>query len=149
QFSQACRSVGGDGAICHVAGGERGAGGLSGGDGDRVADYGMPAAVESVDHFIFTLNCSDALNLGIKGLVYPGRGGHAICTEIDHNSILRPLNALADAGRLEQTRVPIDPITGLIDPDAIAAAIRSDTRLIAVTHASNVTGTLQPVREIG
>lgn len=104
---------------------------------------------ENCDHFIFTLNCSDALNLAIKGIFHGDGGGHAICTEIDHNSILRPLNALADAGRLEQTRVPIDPITGLIDPDAIAAAIRPDTRLIAVTHASNVTGTLQPVREIG
>src|ERR1700677_3581036 len=104
---------------------------------------------ENCDHFIFTLNCSDALNLAIKGILHGDAGGHAICSQIDHNSILRPMNALADAGRLEQTRVPIDRITGLIDPDAIAAAIRPETRLIAVTHASNVTGTLQPVREIG
>jgi cysteine desulfurase/selenocysteine lyase len=104
---------------------------------------------ESSDHFIFTLNCSDALNLAIKGLIYPGRRGHAICTEIDHNSILRPLNALADDDRVEQTRISIDPKTGLVDPDAIRKAIRPDTALIAVTHASNVTGTVQPIREIG
>jgi cysteine desulfurase/selenocysteine lyase len=104
---------------------------------------------ENCDHFIFTLNCSDALNLAIKGIFHSKMRGHAICSRIDHNSILRPLNALADEGRIEQTRVPIDPETGLVDPDAVAAAIRPDTRLIALTHASNVTGTLQPLREIG
>lgn len=104
---------------------------------------------ENADHFIFTLNCSDALNLGIKGLLHEGARGHAICTCIDHNSILRPYNALADAGIIEQTRVAIDARTGLVDPADIAAAIRPDTRLISVTHASNVTGTVQPIREIG
>jgi selenocysteine lyase/cysteine desulfurase len=75
--------------------------------------------------------------------------GHAICTHIDHNSILRPLNALSDAGAIEQTRIEIDPKTGLIDPDDIRRAIRPDTKFIALTHASNVTGTIQPIREIG
>ena len=101
------------------------------------------------NQFIFTLNCSDALNLAIKGLIDPEKSNHAICTHIDHNSILRPLNALAKQGWLQQTRVPIDPQTGLVDPDNIAAAIRPDTKLIAVTHVSNVTGTIQPIREIG
>jgi len=104
---------------------------------------------ENSDHFIFTLNCSDALNLAIKGLFQPGRKGHAICTQIDHNSILRPLNALEEIGCIEQTRIAIDPSTGLVDPDTIARAIRPDTRLIVVTHASNVTGTVQPIRKIG
>jgi cysteine desulfurase / selenocysteine lyase len=104
---------------------------------------------ENSDHFIFTLNCSDALNLAIKGLFHWGDKGHAICTEIDHNSILRPLNALADIGCIDQTRVAIDPSSGLVDPDTIAKAIRPNTRLIAVTHASNVTGTVQPIRKIG
>ncbi len=54
-----------------------------------------------------------------------------------------------DAGLIEQTRVAVDPITGLVDPDDIARAIRPDTRLIAITHASNVTGTVQPIRDIG
>jgi cysteine desulfurase / selenocysteine lyase len=104
---------------------------------------------ENPDHFIFSLNCSDALNLAIKGIFHRTDRAHAICTRIDHNSILRPLNALADEGRIEQTRIPIDSKTGLVDPDAIGKAIRPDTRLIALTHASNVTGTLQPIREIG
>jgi cysteine desulfurase/selenocysteine lyase len=98
---------------------------------------------------VFTLNCTDALNLAIKGLVPLSGPAHAICTHIDHNSILRPLNALVDQGRIEQTRVPVDPATGLVDPDDVRRAIRPDTKLIAVTHASNVTGTVQPIRELG
>ena len=104
---------------------------------------------ERPEHFVFTLNCSDALNLAIKGLIDPSRKNHAICTHIDHNSILRPLHALEERGWVEQTRVPVDGATGLVDPDEIRRAIRPDTRLIAVTHVSNVTGTVQPVREIG
>jgi cysteine desulfurase/selenocysteine lyase len=103
---------------------------------------------ERPEHFVFTLNCSDALNLAIKGLI-DSDGGHAICTHIDHNSILRPLRALEDRGSIVQTRIEVDPITGLVDPDDIRRAIRSDTRLIAITHVSNVTGTVQPIREIG
>jgi len=103
---------------------------------------------QNPDHFIFTLNCTDALNLAIKGLVEPGRRGHAVCTHIDHNSVLRPLYALGELGLMEHTSVPVDGKTGLVDPDDIRRAIRSDTRLIAVTHVSNVTGTIQPLREI-
>jgi cysteine desulfurase / selenocysteine lyase len=104
---------------------------------------------EKPEHFIFTLNCSDALNLAIKGMVDPGQRAHFICTEIDHNSVLRPMNALLEQGRIELTRVRIDPETGFIDPADIARAIRPTTRMITITHASNVTGTLQPLREIG
>jgi cysteine desulfurase / selenocysteine lyase len=105
---------------------------------------------ERPEHFIFTLNCSDALNLAIKGLIDPAAGkNHAICTHIDHNSILRPLHALQERGWVEQTRVPVEAATGLVDPDEIRRAIRPETRLIAITHVSNVTGTVQPLREIG
>jgi cysteine desulfurase/selenocysteine lyase len=104
---------------------------------------------ENADHFVFTLNCSDSLNLAIKGLVDPKNSNHSICTHIDHNSILRPLNALQDQGWLQQTRVPVDSKTGLVDPADVRKAIRRDTRLIAITHVSNVTGTVQPIREIG
>lgn len=107
---------------------------------------------EVAEHFIFTLNCSDALNLAIHGLIdVPQRASdqHAICTHIDHNSILRPLNMLADRGWIEQTRVAVDSATGLVDPEDIRRAIRPTTKLIAITHASNVTGTVQPIREIG
>ncbi len=104
---------------------------------------------EKSEHFVFTLNCSDALNLAIKGLIDPAKKNHAICTHIDHNSILRPLNALADRGWVEQSRIAVDAANGLVDQELIEQAIRPDTRLIAITHASNVTGTVQPIRQIG
>jgi cysteine desulfurase / selenocysteine lyase len=103
---------------------------------------------ELAEHFVFTLNCTDALNIAIKGLI-DSRGGHAICTHIDHNSILRPLRAMEDRGQISQTRVEVDPATGLVDPQDVRRSIRADTRLIAITHVSNVTGTVQPIREIG
>jgi cysteine desulfurase/selenocysteine lyase len=109
---------------------------------------------QNPNHIIFTLNCSDALNLAIKGLIHPSADrrlptAHCICTHIDHNSILRPLGALEDRNECEVTRIEIDPNTALVDPDDIRQAIRPTTRLIAITHASNVTGTIQPIREIG
>lgn len=103
----------------------------------------------SANQFVFTLNCTEALNLAIKGLIDPTERCHAICTAIDHNSILRPLTSLAERGCVEVTRMPVDAKTGLVDPDDIRRNIRPDTKLIALTHASNVTGSVQPVREIG
>ena len=96
----------------------------------------------------FTSNCTEAINTAIHGLIDPKVGGHAICTHTDHNSILRPIDAMAGYGWIEQTRVPIDPISGQVDPDHIRRAIRPDTRLIAITHGSNVTGAVQPIRAI-
>ena len=55
---------------------------------------------------------------------------------------------MEEYGWLDVTRVEVDPQSGLVDPQAIAKAIRPDTKLIAITHASNVTGTVQPIREI-
>jgi cysteine desulfurase family protein len=103
---------------------------------------------EKPEHFVFTLNCTDALNLAIKGLIHD-QPAHAICSHIDHNSILRPIGALEDAGACSATRVRIDPASGLVDPEEIRKAIRPETKLIAITHASNVTGTTQPIRQIG
>ncbi|HEY8748559.1 MAG TPA: aminotransferase class V-fold PLP-dependent enzyme [Tepidisphaeraceae bacterium] len=104
---------------------------------------------ENPDHFVFALNCSDALNLAIKGLIDPRQHAHAICTHIDHNSILRPLRAMEEYGWIDTTRIAVDGKTGLVDPEDIRHAIRPDTALIAITHVSNVTGTIQPIREIG
>lgn len=101
---------------------------------------------ESSRHVVFTLNTTDALNLAIHGLLRPG--DHVVTTWLEHNSILRPLNALVAAG-VEQTRVPVDPSTGLVDPEEIRRALRPNTRLIATLHGSNVTGTLQPIEAIG
>jgi cysteine desulfurase family protein len=102
---------------------------------------------EESRHVIFTLNTTDALNLGIRGVVR--EGDHVITTWMDHNSVLRPYNALSEQLRLQQTRVSCDGKTGLVDPQEIRKAIRPNTKLIAVAHGSNVSGTLQPIGEIG
>src|SRR5262245_61514902 len=98
------------------------------------------------ERFVFTLNCTDALNIAIKGTVRPG--DHVITSDLEHNSISRPLRALEIAGTISMTRVPADAC-GTIDPEAIRKAITPKTRLLALTHASNVLGTVQPVAEIG
>jgi selenocysteine lyase/cysteine desulfurase len=89
--------------------------------------------------------CTLALNMAIHGLLRSG--GHAIATAADHNAALRPLHWLASRGLIEFTVVPCDHM-GRVDPDSIAAAWRADTRLVVLSHASNVTGAVQPVRAI-
>lgn len=108
------------------------------------------------DHVVFTLNATDALNLAIKGIVAnrrvagPHQHVHLVTTAMEHNSVLRPFNALIEHDpAIEWTCVTGDPVTGLVDPADIARVLRPDTALVAVIHASNVTGTLQPVAEIG
>jgi len=98
------------------------------------------------DHVVFTFNGTDSLNLAIKGLVRPG--DHVVTTVLDHNSVLRPLTALAAQIGVRWTAVPVDPQTTRLDPAALAAALEPQTRLVAVNHASNVTGVLQPLTEI-
>lgn len=104
---------------------------------------------ENPNDIIFTLNTTDALNVAIKGVVrrwrraHPGRTAHVVTTALDHNSTLRPLSALREDGLAAWTCVPGDERTGLVDPSDLARAITPDTCLIAVVHASNVSGTLQ------
>lgn len=101
----------------------------------------------SAEHVVFTLNTSDALNLAIRGLVRPG--DHVVTTAMDHNSVLRPFNALVEQLGARQTVVPVDRRTGLVDPSDVRRAIEPKTRLVAAVHASNVSGTVQPIGEIG
>jgi cysteine desulfurase/selenocysteine lyase len=98
------------------------------------------------ERFIFTLNCTDALNMAFKGVLQ--QGDHVITTDLEHNSVSRPLRAMELAGKIALTRIAADA-GGTVDPAAIRKAIQPKTRLIAVTHASNVLGTVQPVGAIG
>ncbi|HZZ28968.1 MAG TPA: aminotransferase class V-fold PLP-dependent enzyme [Pirellulales bacterium] len=100
----------------------------------------------SAQQIIFTTNGTEALNFAIHGLLR--RGDHAICTAADHNSVLRPLRYLEAQGEIAVTRVPCNSV-GLVDPDEIRRALRTNTRLVVTTHASNVTGVIEPVAEIG
>lgn len=89
--------------------------------------------------------CTLALNMAIHGLLRGG--GHVIATAADHNATLRPLHWLARQGVIELSIAPCDG-RGRVAPDEIAAAWRNDTRLVAVSQVSNVTGVAQPVAEI-
>jgi cysteine desulfurase family protein len=96
--------------------------------------------------WVFTLNGTDALNMAFKGVLEDG--DHVITSDLEHNSVSRPLRALELAGRISLTRLRSDT-GGTIDPDEVRLAVTPKTRLVALTHASNVLGTVQPIAEAG
>jgi cysteine desulfurase family protein len=98
------------------------------------------------DRVVFTSNATDALNIAIQGTVKAG--DHVISTRLEHNSVLRPLHHLHLRGVIEYDLVPFDE-RGFVDPGDILSAIKPNTRLVILSHASNVLGTVQPVYDIG
>ena len=101
--------------------------------------------IEQAERLVFTKNTTEALNMGLKGVLLPG--DHVITTSMEHNSVLRPLKALEKRG-IRQSIIRADR-EGFVKPSDFEKAIRPETRLIAVTAASNVTGTKMPLEEIG
>jgi len=101
--------------------------------------------ISAPEQVIFGHNGTDALNLAIHGLLR--RGDHVVSTTLEHNSVIRPLAQLKSNLGVETTLVSPNG-EGLISPDAIELALQSNTRLVVVSHASNVTGAVQPVEEI-
>jgi cysteine desulfurase / selenocysteine lyase len=95
---------------------------------------------------VFGYNVTDALNLAIPGLVRPG--DHIVTTNLEHNSVIRPVNHMVRDCGASATFVPFNS-QGFVEPDAIRKAIRPNTRIVIVNHGSNVIGTVQPVKEIG
>ena len=98
------------------------------------------------DRLCFAYNSTDALNLIIFGLLQ--EGDHAVTTCLEHNSVLRPLYHLEQEQGVAVDYVGFDS-RGFVDPDDIAGHIRPNTKLVIMNHASNVIGTVQPVKEIG
>lgn len=99
------------------------------------------------DHCIFTQNATDALNLLIHGFVkQTGSPFHAITTELEHNSVLRPLATLEHEGAITLSTVPFT--NAMINLAAIKKAIRPETRLVVMTHGSNVLGSVQDIKPI-
>jgi cysteine desulfurase family protein len=97
------------------------------------------------NRIVFAHNATDALNLAIGGVLSPG--DHAITGSMEHNSVTRPLEHLKENG-VEYTRVRMDPAAG-IDPREVEKALRANTKLVVLTHASNVTGTVNPIADVG
>jgi cysteine desulfurase family protein len=99
------------------------------------------------EHFVFTQNATDSLNLLIHGFAKKsGVPFHAITTELEHNSVLRPLTALEQEGVIGLSVVPFTD--NRVNLSAIKKAIREDTRLVVMTHGSNVLGSLQDIKPI-
>jgi len=94
---------------------------------------------------IFGLNITDSLNLALHGLLKPG--DHVITSSMEHNAVMRPLNDLQSQG-ITYTRLACQA-DGTLEPGLVEKAIQPNTRLVVLNQASNVCGTLLPVREVG
>jgi len=95
-------------------------------------------------NIIFTQNATDSLNIALHGFL--SSGDHVVTSVVEHNAVARPLLVLAKHG-VKVTYVGTDA-TGRVDPGDILSAIRPETRLVVLTHASNITGAIQPIQEI-
>ena len=98
------------------------------------------------DHVVFTANVTQSLNTAINGVL--SRGDHVISTDMEHNSVLRPLYRLRDEHGVEVDFVPADR-RGNIDYDDFERLIRPNTKAIVCTHASNLTGNITDIRRVG
>ncbi len=94
---------------------------------------------------VFAANATEAINTGLVGLLNPG--DRVVTSTMEHNAVTRPLRALQDRG-IEVVKVPADR-QGWVDPAHIRQACAEPTRLVVLTHCSNVTGTVQAIEDIG
>ena len=102
--------------------------------------------VPSPERVIFTRNCTESLNIAIAGMLH--RGDEVICSHGEHNAVMRPLERFVSRGEITVKLLRPDR-QGRIAPDVLRRAITSRTSLVICCHASNVTGVIQPVRELG
>jgi len=100
------------------------------------------------EYIVFTHNATDSLNLLIQGfLTGKQKRCHVLTTALDHNSVLRPLHEYERQHRIRLSIIPFEDC--IVRPDAVEAAIQPDTRLMVMTHGSNVLGSVQDIRSIG
>ncbi len=101
--------------------------------------------VKDASRIAFTKNATEGINIALKGLLKPG--DHAVTTSFEHNSVVKTL------GRLEKSGVKVTKVRpdkeGLLNPKEIEAAVNRSTKIVCISHASNVFGTIQPIAEIG
>ncbi len=101
---------------------------------------------ESPDSIALFCNGTMAINAGLFGILRDG--DHVVTTAAEHNSVLRPLFHLQTTKRITLSIVPCD-LNGIVDARELMSAVKDDTRLVALTSASNVTGAEQPIAEVG
>jgi cysteine desulfurase family protein len=103
---------------------------------------------DPAEHLVFTHNATDSLNVLISGfLAGKKKGCHVLTTALDHNSVLRPLHEYEKQNRIRLGIIPFDE--GFVRPGSVEAAIRPGTKLMVMTHGSNVLGSVQDIRTIG
>ncbi|WP_429886223.1 aminotransferase class V-fold PLP-dependent enzyme [Geoalkalibacter halelectricus] len=109
---------------------------------EAVAEFiGAPDATR----IAFTANATEAINIGLFGLLKAG--DRVVTTTMEHNAVVRPLRALQERG-VQVVKVPADP-RGFVHPQEIRRACGEKTAMVILSHCSNVSGTLQPIEEIG
>jgi cysteine desulfurase/selenocysteine lyase len=101
--------------------------------------------VKDPSRIIFTINATESINLALKGLLRPG--DHIITSSMEHNSVMRPLRDLEKKG-VELSIIPCSS-NGTLNPQEVEKKIKSNTKMIILNHASNVIGTLLPIKEVG
>lgn len=94
---------------------------------------------------VFTKNVTESLNIVLKGFLRPG--DHILCSSMEHNAVMRPLVQLEKQG-VEFSRIP-GTETGELVLDAVEEMIKPNTKAIVMTHASNICGTVNPLKEVG
>lgn len=102
--------------------------------------FGAPSPL----HVVFTAGITASLNMALAGLLKPG--DHAIATSVEHNAVARPLTRLEKHGGVEITWLRCAP-DGSLDPDLVDKAVKKNSRLLVMTHASNALGTVLPAAE--
>jgi len=103
--------------------------------------------VPSPSHVVFTFNCTDSLNTVLQGLLKPG--DRVLASKLDHNSVLRPLQALREQRSVDYHLIDFEPSTGQIDVEEWQRQLTTrPCRLVVINHASNVIGTVQDVAEL-
>jgi len=103
--------------------------------------------VDLPDQFVFTSSATDALNILIQGFEKKaGKPFHAVTTELEHNSVLRPLHTLETEGKISLSKISFKK--SKVDLSTIKKAILPETRLVVMTHGSNVLGSIQDIQPI-
>lgn len=100
---------------------------------------------DNPDGVVFTYNITHGLNMIIQG--YLTQGDHVITSSMEHNAVVRPLNHLKNKGLIDVDYISANTL-GVLDPKAIENAVKDNTKMIILNHASNVTGTLLPIEEV-
>ena len=102
--------------------------------------------VSSPEQVLFTRNCTESLNIAITGMLH--KGDEVICSHGEHNAVMRPLERFVSRGDITVKLLRPDE-RGVLSPDTLRRAVTSRTGLVIICHASNVTGVIQPVPELG